>query len=146
MDPVPHETPAPGRVIDVAAGLVFRRGRLLITQRRAGTHLAGLWEFPGGKVDDGETFEQGLVRELREELGIHVHVHELWDDITHVYPGKTVRLRFYRCSLPEGEPEAIECAAIAWVSADELDGFSFPEADAHLLKRLKNGQNSWPLS
>src|SRR4029077_11924660 len=75
--------------IEVAAGLVFRGGKLLITQRRADSHLGGLWEFPGGKREAAETFEECLARELREELGIEVAVEELVKEITHAYPEKT---------------------------------------------------------
>lgn len=74
--------------IDVAAGLVFRGGKLLLTQRHPAAHLGGLWEFPGGKREPEETFEQCLVRELREELGIEVEVGELVESITHTYPEK----------------------------------------------------------
>ena len=80
-------------VIDVAAALVFRDGKLLITQRHADAHLGGLWEFPGGKREPDETFEACLVRELREELGIEVAVGELVESLTHAYPEKTVHLR-----------------------------------------------------
>src|SRR5712692_8874159 len=79
-------------ITEVAAGLVFRDGRLLITQRQAGAHLGGLWEFPGGKREGPESFQACLRRELREELGIEVEVGELVETITHQYPEKTVGL------------------------------------------------------
>src|SRR6185369_17339571 len=82
-------------IIEVAAGLVFCEGKLLITQRNADTHLGGLWEFPGGKREPGESFEQCLIRELHEELGIEVTVRELVESLTHAYPEKTVLLRFH---------------------------------------------------
>ena len=123
-------------VIDVAAGLVFRDGRLLITQRKAGSHLAGLWEFPGGKRHEGESWEDCLRRELREELAIEVSVGRLFDEVTHAYPAKTVRLRFFVCTLPTGEPQPLDCAALAWVTAPELAGYTFPPADVKLLARL----------
>ena len=83
--------------IDVSAGLIFREGKLLITQRHVDSHLGGLWEFPGGKRERDESFEACLVRELREELGIEVTVGELVESLTHAYPEKPVHLRFYRC-------------------------------------------------
>jgi mutator protein MutT len=132
-----------GRIIDVSAALLFRRRKLLITQRLAGGHLAGLWEFPGGKVEPGETFERCLARELREELAIEAAVHELVEEILHSYPEKTVRLRFFRCSLLSGEPQALQCQALAWVSQADLDLYSFPPADAQLLIRLKNLREVW---
>jgi mutator protein MutT len=73
------------KAIDVAAGLVFREGKLLITQRHPEAHLGGLWEFPGGKREPGETFERCLARELREELGIEIQVGELVESLTHAY-------------------------------------------------------------
>src|SRR5215204_6906636 len=90
--------------IDVAAGLVFRDGKLLITRRHADVHLGGLWEFPGGKREPNESFEACLVRELREELGIEVTVGDLVESLTHEYPEKTVHLRFFRCAWRENEP------------------------------------------
>ena len=83
--------------IEVAAGLVFREGKLLITQRFFDSHLGGLWEFPGGKRECDETFPQCLQRELLEELGIEVTIGELVERIIHAYPEKTVSLHFFRC-------------------------------------------------
>jgi mutator protein MutT len=131
------------KVIDVAAGLVFRRGRLLITQRRPGDHLGGLWEFPGGKLELGESFEHCLVRELREELGIEVRVGVQVDEISHSYPEKTVRLRFFRCELLEGEPQPIHCHAVAWVTPQTISNYEFPAADAQLLEMLKSDGSLW---
>ncbi|HYG33357.1 MAG TPA: 8-oxo-dGTP diphosphatase MutT [Clostridia bacterium] len=131
------------KVIDVSAALVFRGGKLLITQRPAGTHLEGLWEFPGGKREPDETFEQCLARELREELGIEVFVGELIESLTHAYPEKTVHLRFFRCSWVKGEPEAIDCAAFKWVTAAELADHEFPAADARLLEKLRRETRLW---
>ncbi len=131
----PQETPC--AVIDVAAGLLFRDGKLLITQRKAGSHLAGLWEFPGGKREPGELWADCLRRELREELAIDVGVERLFNEVTHAYPEKTVHLRFFVCSLISGEPQPLDCAALAWVTAEELGRYSFPAADAGLLASLQ---------
>src|SRR6266540_3320559 len=117
-----HSTTPPLQPIEVAAGLIFRNGKLLITQRHADAHQGGLWEFPGGKREAGETFEQCLVRELREELGVRASVGELFADIVHVYPEKTVHLKFFLCRLKAGEPEAIGCASFQWVRKTELNG------------------------
>ncbi len=129
--------------IEVAAGLIFRQGRLLITQRPAGGHLAGLWEFPGGKREPGETMPQCLRRELAEELGITVEVGECIEMLTHAYPEKTVRLEFYVCELTEGEPTGLDGQQLAWVRLDELDAYEFPAADACLLERLKQELDWW---
>jgi len=132
-------------VIEVAAGLVFRNGKLLITQRHADTHLGGLWEFPGGKREADETFEECLVRELREELGIEVEVGELVESLTHTYPEKTVLLKFFRCRWKQNEPKPIDCLDLKWVTADELRNYEFPAADAKLLEMLRSSWGLWKI-
>jgi mutator protein MutT len=124
--------------LEVAAGLVFRDGKLLITQRPAGGHLAGLWEFPGGKREAGESFPECLRRELREELGAEVEVGALIEELTHDYPARSVHLRFYRCRWLRHEPQAIHCQALAWITLDEIGQYEFPAADARLLSRLRS--------
>lgn len=130
-------------IIEVAAGLVFRRGNLLITQRPAEAHLGGLWEFPGGKREPGETLEQCLQRELNEELGIEVEVGDLLESLTHVYPEKTVCLNFYLCQLSKGEPEPIGCSSLKWVRPNQLRDFEFPPADERILERLLADAKLW---
>ncbi|HEX7618711.1 MAG TPA: 8-oxo-dGTP diphosphatase MutT [Verrucomicrobiae bacterium] len=129
-------TPTP-RSVEVSAALIFHHGKLLITQRHAKSHLGGLWEFPGGKREPNETFEQCLVRELREELGIEVEVGELFEEISHAYPEKTVRLKFFVCRLKSGRPRTLDCAAFRWVEKAKLADFEFPAADARLLEKLR---------
>ena len=131
------------KVIEVSAGLIFRAGRLLITQRHADAHLGGLWEFPGGKREPGETFEQCLVRELREELGVEVSASDLIEELTHAYPEKSVRLKFFACRLVGGEPQPLGCAALKWISRDGLAAHEFPAADAKLLQKLREAGNLW---
>ena len=126
------------KTIEVSAALIFRAGKLLITQRYAKSHLGGLWEFPGGKREAGETFEQCLVREIREELGVEISVGELFEEIAHDYPEKSVRLKFFNCKIVSGEPQPLDCAAVKWVGQNELAQFEFPAADARLLERLKS--------
>ncbi len=133
----------PTSVIDVAAGLVFRNGKLLITKRYDDAHLGGLWEFPGGKLEPNETFEQCLVRELQEELSIEVHVGKLVESVTHEYPGKTVHLKFFICDWHKNEPQALGCSECKWVSPSELNGHEFPEADERLLGRLQKEPELW---
>src|SRR3954467_6768521 len=130
-------------IIEVSAGLVFRNGKLLITQRHTDAHLGGLWEFPGGKREGDETFEQCLVRELREELGIEIEVGELVESLTHAYPEKTVVLKFFRCRWKQNEPRAIDCLDLKWVSAAELCDYEFPAADARLLQMLQDSPELW---
>ena len=129
--------------IDVAAGLVFHRQKLLITQRLEGSHLAGLWEFPGGKCEPGESFESCLVRELHEELAIEVTLCPLFEEITHDYPEKTLNLKFFLCRLTKGEPQAIGCAAFQWATRQSLARRNFPPADKRLLARLVDSKPLW---
>jgi 8-oxo-dGTP diphosphatase len=129
--------------IEVAAGLVFREQKLLITQRRCQDHLGGLWEFPGGKREPSETFEDCLRRELGEELGIEVEVGPLLESITHEYPDKAVALKFFRCLWIKNEPKLIGCQAFAWVSSADLASYSFPAADGRLLEKMRASPEAW---
>ena len=97
-------------LVDVSAALIFHDDRLLITRRRAGSHLGGLWEFPGGKREAGETFQQCLAREIREELGMEIAVGELFEEVVHHYEERSVRLKFFVCQWLQGGPRALCCA------------------------------------
>ena len=129
--------------IEVAAALVFDSDRLLIAQRPPGVHLEGLWEFPGGKRELGETYEACLLREIREELGCEVLVGPMLHEAEHAYPEKCVRIRFFQCQLVSGIPEPLECAALRWVSPSSLGQFQFPEADQALIEQLKMHPEWW---
>jgi mutator protein MutT len=131
------------KVIEVAAGLVFCDSRLLITQRPTAGHLGGLWEFPGGKREPDESFEDCLRRELMEELGIEVEIGALVESITHEYPEKTVHLRFFRCTWKQHEPQPLGCPAFRWVNVEELDAHEFPAADSRLLGKLRSTPAWW---
>ena len=133
----------PRPVIEVSAALIFRSGKLLITRRHAGAHLGGLWEFPGGKREPDETFEQCLAREIHEELGVAITVGGLFESITHAYPGKTVHLKFFVCRLTGGEPQPLGCDALQWVIKSELEDYEFPAADAKLLQKLQHSPELW---
>jgi mutator protein MutT len=115
----------------------------LLTQRPADSHLGGLWEFPGGKRKPHETFQECLTRELWEELGIEVEVHELVAAVTHQYPDRTVHVRFFRCRWRRHEPRPLGCAALAWVTPEELDRYKFPAADAQLVNTLRHRPELW---
>lgn len=105
--------------------------------------MGGLWEFPGGKVEPGESFEECLARELTEELGIFVKVGMLLEALTHSYPEKTVHLRFFRCEWLGGEPQPLGCSALAWVDRESLAQYTFPAADAKLLGKLTADRSLW---
>ena len=125
------------KVIEVAAGLVYREGRYLIARRKAGVHLAGFWEFPGGKREAGETLEECLQRELYEELNIRMGVPLPFQIIRHEYPENTVELHFFRCRIESGYATAIDCAEIRWVWPHELGDFEFPPADRPIIEALR---------
>jgi 8-oxo-dGTP diphosphatase len=143
MGIAPGEENNDGALIEVAAGLVFREGKLLITRRAADSHLGGLWEFPGGKREPSESFEECLHRELREELGIEVRIERLFQAIIHHYPDRSVDLRFFQCRWLRHEPKAILCDELAWVLAAELCHYQFPAADALLLDKLRASPQLW---
>jgi len=124
------------REIEVAAAVLERDGRFLIAQRPAGTHLAGFWEFPGGKRRAGESFEACLRREIREELGVEVEVGALLHETDHAYADRRVALRFYRCRLLGGSPEPLDAAELRWVPPGEFGSYRFPPADAEILAML----------
>jgi mutator protein MutT len=115
--------------------VVERAGQYLITRRLEGTHLAGRWEFPGGKILPGEKPEAALGRELMEELGVQAAVGELIETVDWTYPEKSVRLLFFRCALA-GEPAPLEGQEMRWVADADLRLYNFPDADATLIDRL----------
>jgi len=123
------------RAVEVVAAVIERGGRYLVTRRLDGTHLAGLWEFPGGKIGPGEKPADALTREIKEELGVESTVGELIESVDWTYPEKTVRLLFFRCAL-EGEPMPLEGQEMRWVAAADLAGYTFPDADTTLIGRL----------
>ena len=128
--------PTKPRPIDVSAALIFHDDKLLITRRHADSHLGGLWEFPGGKREANETFEECLVREIREELGMEIAVGELFEEVTQAYETKSVHLKFFTCKWTRGEPRELGCAAFKWIRKSELADYPFPAADARLLDKL----------
>ena len=132
----PQASRSANHIIQVSAALIFHQGKLLITQRHAKSHLGGLWEFPGGKREPGETFEQCLVREIREELGVEISVGKMFAEISHDYPEKSVCLKFFLCELVAGEPQPLDCAAVKWITKKELPDYEFPAADEQLLEQL----------
>jgi mutator protein MutT len=119
----------------VCAAVVERDGRFLITKRQQGVHLQGLWEFPGGKCDPGETLPACLARELKEELDVDVTVGEEVFTIVHAYPDRSVELHFLRCELV-GEPAPQLGQQMQWVARADLGRLPFPPADVELIRLL----------
>jgi len=118
----------------VTAGLIRSRGKLLITRRPRGSHLEGLWEFPGGKQEKGESLEHCLEREIREELGIKVRAEKALLTVDHEYDSISISLHVYDCTLPQGEPEALEGQEIMWVFPGELEKLTFPPPDREVIQ------------
>ena len=129
------------REIKVACAIIEKNGKILIAQRRHEDSLGGFWEFPGGKLKEGETFEDCLVREVREELGVEVRPRHFLRVVSHDYPEKRIRLHFYVCDFCSGEPARLECLDFKWVAAGDLLKFQFPPADLDILNELIEKQD-----
>ena len=124
--------------IVVLAAVVERDGRFLLTRRLKGTHLAGTWEFPGGKCEPGESHEDCLRRELIEELGVDAEIGDAVFETIHAYPEKTIELHFHACTLT-GEPAPQLGQEMMWATRAELATLEFPEADKELIDLLTRG-------
>ncbi|MEE4109080.1 MAG: 8-oxo-dGTP diphosphatase MutT [Halieaceae bacterium] len=130
-------------MIVVAVGVVLdSRGRVLLTRRRDDTHQGGLWEFPGGKVEAGESVADALRRELREELAIEVEAHEPLLVLEHDYGDRHVRLDVHCVMAFAGEPRPCEGQPMAWVARADLGSYAFPAANAPIVDRLVAGDDS----
>ena len=124
---------------EVVAALIWRGERFLACQRSEHKARGRLWEFVGGKVEPGETREEALIRECREELDITVVPGDIFMEVTHEYPDLTVHLTLFHAALPEGEPRALEHREVRWITREEIDGLSFCPADEVILERWKQG-------
>ena len=122
---------------DVVAALIWEGDRFLACQRPANKARALLWEFVGGKVESGETLEEALIRECREELAITVEPRDVFMEVIHEYPDLTVRLTLFNAVIAEGVPKALEHNDIRWITTAEIDGLDFCPADEEILERLK---------
>lgn len=127
---------------EVVAALIWDGDTFMICQRPAHKARGLLWEFAGGKVEPGETKEQALVRECREELAVTLQVGEVFMELTHQYPDLTVRLTLFCASIQEGTPKMLEHNDIRWITVGEIDQYPFCPADKEILEKLKreNGQ------
>ncbi|QLA15881.1 (deoxy)nucleoside triphosphate pyrophosphohydrolase [Desulfolutivibrio sulfoxidireducens] len=122
--------------LDVVAAVIWRDGRFLAVRRPPGKAMAGMWEFPGGKVEAGETPRAALARELREELGIFPSRLVFWKETSHAYPELRVRLLFFHVWDFPGEPAALEGQELAWLTPDQARAYPFLDADVDIVGEL----------
>lgn len=123
---------------EVVAALIWDQNKFMICQRPAHKARGLLWEFVGGKVEPGETKEQALIRECREELAVTLSVGEVFMDVIHEYPDLTVHLTLFNAIISEGIPQMLEHNDIRWITVEEIDQYDFCPADESILNRLKN--------
>lgn len=124
-------------VTEVVAALIWEGDRFMACQRPAHKARGLLWEFVGGKVEPGESREEALIRECREELGVDLNVGRVFMDVTHEYPDLTVHLTLFNAKIASGIPQKIEHNDIRWITVDEIDTLTFCPADEVILKKLK---------
>ena len=122
---------------EVVAALIQDGRKFLICQRPPHKARGLLWEFAGGKVEPGETLEQALVRECREELAVTLSVGEVFMDVVHTYPDLTVHLTLFRAQILEGAPQLLEHTALRWITPEEIPRYAFCPADTVILERLR---------
>ena len=123
-------------MIEVVAALIWKNNKFMICQRPAHKARGLLWEFVGGKVESGETKEQALIRECREELNVLLSVGDMFMDVTHEYPDLTVHLTLFNATIAEGKPQKLEHNDIQWISPSEIQNYEFCPADKEILARI----------
>ena len=127
---------------EVVAALIWDNDKFMICQRPETKSCALLWEFVGGKVETGETKEQALIRECKEELDILLSVGDVFMDVIHEYPDITVHLTLFNATIAEGEPQKLEHNDIQWITPSEIPNYEFCPADEEILKKIKQTYNS----
>lgn len=124
-------------MIEVVAAVVTREGRYMIARRAPGKHLAGYWEFPGGKIEQGETPEESLQREIQEEFGVHAKIGEYLGDNVHDYGSKVVKLMAYTVTVEENIHQSTDHDLIEWVEFTQMGDYQLAPADIPLLDYIK---------
>ena len=123
-------------MVEVVAALVWNKNKFMICQRPTHKARALLWEFVGGKVEPGETKEQALIRECREELAVTLSVGDIFMGVVHEYPDLTVHLTLFNATIAEGEPQKLEHNDIQWITPSEIPNYAFCPADEEILARI----------
>ncbi len=121
---------------EVVAALIWQEGKFMICRRPAHKARGLLWEFVGGKVEEGETKEEALIRECIEELGVTLSVGEIFTDVVHQYPDLTVHLTLFNATVVEGEPQMLEHSDIRWITPSEISHYDFCPADVEILNKI----------
>ena len=124
-------------VIPCGVALIRRGDEFLISQRKKNDSFGSLWEFPGGKKDPGESFEECVAREVKEEVDIDVRVHEKFMEIRRPYHERIIWLNFFLCSHVAGEPRPLDCEKVEWVRLEDLKNYAFPPANDQVIQKLK---------
>lgn len=124
------------KVVEVVAALIWDKDKFLICQRPANKERGLLWEFVGGKVEQGETKAQALIRECREELAITVEPREVFMEVMHEYPDITVHLTLFNCTILQGQPRLLEHYDMKWITSAEIHNYEFCPADVEILKKI----------
>ena len=125
---------------EVVAALIWKNNKFMICQRPVHKTRGLLWEFVGGKVEQGETKEQALIRECREELDVCLSVGDVFMDVIHKYPDLTVHLTLFNATIAKGEPQKLEHNDIKWITPSEIPNYEFCPADEEILREIKNKQ------
>ena len=130
------------KTVIVVAGMIVDQGKILVTQRKKDSHQGLLWEFPGGKVEEGEDPRKALQREFREELEIEVAVGRIFEAVYHTYPEYPVLLLVYHCRIERGVPRTLGCRDLRWVHLSKIEALAMPPADHAIRKHLASLEES----
>ncbi len=133
----PRKQKTPSIKIEVSAAVILRRNKIYIQKRKLGGLMGGLWEFPGGKFEPGESAEQCLTREIKEEMGVALHIDEKLMTVKHSYTRFRVTLHVFLCRIQSGRVSPTQCEEWDWVKIEELDSYPFPAANVKIINRLK---------
>lgn len=130
-------------MINVVAGIIRNNdNKILIAQRNIKKSQGGLWEFPGGKIENDETMEEAIVREIKEELDMDIVFESYFDEKKYIYPEKEINLIALNCRIVSEKYKVLEHEKVEWITVEEFDNFEFAPADVYFVNKLKNKENS----
>lgn len=130
------------KTIIVTAAIIRKENKILIAQRKSGAHLELQWEFPGGKLEAGESPEECLQREIKEELALDINIGRIFEVVSHQYTDRHILLLCYECFIRGGQIEAVDCNDYKWVIPADMDYYQFAAADLPVVDRIKNEKNN----